>query len=102
MKRISQVPYEEVSILSLPNITPGTKFQLFAKIKEFNDNNLLLTDEINDFSFSFETVDFPNIEIGDLVLVFGRKEEDDIELVKIIKMNLDWTLFTKTRNLELM
>jgi hypothetical protein len=102
MKRISQIPFEEISILSLANVTPGTKFQLFGKVKELKDDSLLLSDEINEFSLAFETKDLLNVKTGDVVLVFGKKEETSIKLVKIIKMNLDWALLAKTRNLELM
>ena len=102
MKRISQIPFEEVSILSLANISLGTKFQLFGKVNELTSNNLLLSDEINEFTFSIEAIDLSSIKTGDVVLVFGEKEEAGIKLVKVIKMNLDWALLVKTRNLELM
>ncbi len=100
MKRTSQIPYEEISLLSLTSITPGTKFQLLGKIKDQKEDYILLSDDKITFNFSTEIRHSPDIEIGEVVLVFGQKEEEEAKLEKVIKMDLDWSLLIKTKALE--
>ena len=100
MKRDSQIPYEEISLLSLASISSETKFQVLSKVKDQSQDYLLLSDDTSEFSFSTTDFECPDLEIGDVVMVFGQKKESDIELDKIIKMNLDWSLLIKTRNVE--
>ena len=100
MKRTSQIPYEEISLLSLTSITPGTKFQLLGKIKDQKEDYILLSDDKNTVNFSTEINNSPDIEIGEVVLVFGQKEEEEAKLEKVIKMDLDWSLLIKTKALE--
>ena len=102
MKRTSQIPYEEISLLSLASITAGTKFSLLGKVKEQKEGYILLSDDNTTFNFSNEIKDCPDIEIGDIILVFGQKEEEEAKLEKVIRMNLDWSLLIKTKGLEQM
>ena len=47
MKRISLIPYGDISLLSLAGITPGTKFRLFIKIKEITKDKIMFFDDQN-------------------------------------------------------
>ena len=100
MSRTSIRPYEEITVLSLANIASGTKFQCFCKIKEKEDAYVVLSDDKSEHKFIFEENLLVDVEIGDIVLAFGQKEESGMNLEKVIKLNLDWSLFVKSRVVE--
>jgi hypothetical protein len=98
--RTSIRPYEEITILSLDNLTSERKFQLFCKIKEKEDAYITISDEKAEYKFTSEGVDLEDINIGDIALIFGRKEDTSIKLEKLIKLNLDWFLLMKAKTIE--
>ena len=100
MKRISLIPYGDISLLSLASITSGTKFRLFTKIKEITKDKIIFFDEQNEYSFSHSTESYQDIKKGDVVLVFGTKEESSLKIEKIMRMDLDWPSLTKVQVLE--
>jgi hypothetical protein len=100
MKRITKIPYEEISILSLKGITSNTKFQVFGKVMEFKDKEITLSDETDIFTFTCEGLEVPKMDIGNTLLIFGQKEDSELKLDKIMKINVDWSLFNRMRVLE--
>ncbi|MHA1976164.1 MAG: hypothetical protein ACW98F_00880 [Candidatus Hodarchaeales archaeon] len=100
MIRTSIRPYEEITILSLPNIATETKFQCFCKIAAKEDAYVILSDDNSEYKFPFNANDFVDTKIGDIVLAFGQKEESGMNLEKLIKLNLDWPLFVKIKAIE--
>ena len=102
MKRISLIPYGDISLLSLASITPGTKFRLFSRIKEINKDNIVFFDDQNEHSFPHSNDSYKDIKKDDVVLVFGDKEESSIKIENIIQMNLDWSLLVKVQLMEQM
>ncbi len=100
LHRTSIRPYEEITILSLDSLASETKFQLFCKIKEKEDAHIILSDEKAEYKFASKDLDLEDIDVGDTILVFGQKEEDNINLEKLIKLNLDWSLLVKARTIE--
>ncbi|MHA2243456.1 MAG: hypothetical protein ACXADY_00655 [Candidatus Hodarchaeales archaeon] len=101
MRRKSSIPYGETTILSLLNITSGTKFQLFAKVKKANQAKVTITDDNEDLEIEIEEEELSDFEVGDTIIVFGEKLDSGIKKEHIIKLNLDWDLYLKTRELEL-
>ena len=97
MKRITKIPYEEISILSLKGITSNTKFQVFGEVMGFNDKEISLSDETDTFTFPTEGLDCPEIDLGNTVLIFGQKEDSELKLDKIMKLNVEWSLFNRLR-----
>jgi hypothetical protein len=102
MKRISLIPYGDISLLSLSSITPGTKFRLFSRIKEIAKDKIVFFDDQNEHSITHSNESYQDINRNDIVLAFGIKEESSIKIEKIIKMNLDWALLAKVESLERM
>jgi len=102
MGRKSIRPYEEITILSLGNITNETKFQLFCKIKAKEEAYIILSDDHSESKFSLKDKKFLDVHIGDVVMAFGQKNGEEMYLDKLIKLNLDWSLLVKTRALEQM
>ncbi len=102
MKRISLIPYGDISLLSLASITPGTKFRLFSKIKEITKDKIVFFDDQNEHSLTHSTETFKGIKKDDVVLAFGIKEESSLKIEMILQMNLDWALLTKVQDLERM
>ncbi len=102
MSRTSIRPYEEITILSLANITDETKFQFFCKIKEKEDAYVILTDDNSEYKFTLTEEKFVDVHMGDIVLAFGQKKGEEMNLEKLMKLNLDWSLLVKTRAIEQM
>ena len=102
MKRISLIPYGDISLLSLASISPGTKFRLLSKVKEITDEKIVVFDDENEHSFSQPIDTSQDIQKDDVIVVFGMKEEESIKIEKIIKMNLDWAHLVKVQGLEQM
>ena len=102
MKRISLIPYGDISLLSLASITPGTKFRLFSRIKEITKDKVVFFDDQNEHSFPHSNGSFENIKKDDVVLAFGIKEESSIKIENIIQMDLDWSLLVKVQSMEQM
>lgn len=102
MKRISLIPYGDISLLSLAGITPGTKFRLFSKIKEITKDKIIFFDDQNEHNITRSNDSYKGIKKDDVVLVFGTKEESTLKIEKILSMNLDWTLLSKVQDLERM
>ena len=102
MSRTSIRPYEEITILSLANITDETKFQFFCKIKEKEDAYVILTDDNSEYKFTLTEEKFVDVHMGDILLAFGRKKGEEMNLEKLMKLNLDWSLLVKTRAIEQM
>ena len=100
MKRKSSMPYGETTILSLQNITADTKFQIIAKVKDINPPKIIITDDREDLEFNIEGEELPDLEIGETIIIFGEKSVSGIIKEHIIKSNLDWGLYQKTRALE--
>ena len=100
MRRKSSIPYGETTILSLQNIAVDAKFQIVAKVKSINQTKLTITDDHEDLELNIEREELPDLEIGEIVIVFGEKSDSGIVKERIIRSNLDWGLYQKTRELE--
>ena len=100
MRRKFSIPYGETTILSLQNVTADTKFQIIAKVKSFNQTKITITDGHEDLELNIEGEELPDLEIGEVVIVFGEKSDSGIVKEHIIRSNLDWGLYQKTRELE--
>lgn len=100
MRRKSSIPYGETTILSLQNIAADTKFQLIAKVKNVDQTKITITDNHENLELNIEGEELPDLEIGDTVIVFGEKSDSGIVKERIIRSNLDWGLYQKTRELE--
>ncbi|MFX0122262.1 MAG: hypothetical protein ACFFAE_01380 [Candidatus Hodarchaeota archaeon] len=100
MRRKSSIPYGETTILSLQNITTDTKFQLIAKVKNINQNKITITDDHENLELNIEGEELSDLKPGDIVVVFGKKSDSGINKEQIIKSNLDWGLYQRTRELE--
>ncbi len=101
MRRKSSIPYGETTILSLLNIASGTSFQLIAKVKNANQAKVIVTDDKEDLEIEIEEEELSDLEVGEIIIVFGEKLDSGIKKEHIIKLNLDWDLYWKTRELEL-
>lgn len=101
MRRKSSIPYGETTILSLLNIASGTSFQLIAKVKNVNQAKVTVTDDKEDLEIEIEEEELSDLEVGEIIIVFGEKLDSGIKKEHIIKLNLDWDLYWKTRELEL-
>lgn len=101
MRRKFPIPYSETTILSLQNIAADTKFQIIAKVKSFDQTEITITDDHEDLELNIEGEELPDLEIGEVVIVFGEKSDSGIVKERIIRSNLDWALYQKTRELEL-
>ena len=100
MRRKSSIPYGETTILSLQNIVADTKFKLIAKVKNLNQTKITITDDKEDLELNIEGEEIPELEIGEIVIIFGTKSESGVIKERIIRSNLDWGLYQKTRELE--
>lgn len=100
MKRISLIPYGDISLLSLASITPRTKFRLFSRIKEITKDNIIFFDDQNEHSLAHSNDSYKDIKKDDVVAVFGTKEESSVKIEKIIKLNLDWSLLVEVQAME--
>ena len=78
MSRTSIRPYEEITILSLANITDETKFQFFCKIKEKEDAYIILTDDNSEYKFTLTEEKFVDVHMGDILLAFGQKKGEEM------------------------
>jgi len=86
--------------MALLNMTSDTKFQFIAKIVEINEEQIKVSDgseDINLYSIHEKLVD---LDIGDTVIVFGEKINSKIKEDRILRINLEWDLFQKTREFE--
>ena len=101
MRRKSPIPYGETTILSLLNIASGTKFQLITKVKNANQSKVTVTDDNEDLEIEIEEEELSDLEVGETIIVFGEKLDSGIKKEHIIKLNLDWDLYWKTREFEL-
>ena len=102
MKKISLIPYGDISLLSLTNTTSETKFRLYSKVKEIVKDEIILFDDNSEHSFPYSSEFNPDIKKDDVVLVFGVKDESGIEIDQIIRMNLNWSHLVKLQSLEQM
>ena len=102
MKRISLIPYGDISLLSLAGIASGTKFRLFSKIKKITKDKIVFFDGQKEYSIAHSNESYKGIKKDDVVLVFGTKEESTPKIEKILLMNLDWALLTKVQDIERM
>jgi hypothetical protein len=100
MRRQTSIPYEETTLLSLHNMATGTKFQLISRIKAIKQNVISLTDNNEDLDLMVENEELSDLNIGQLIVVFGEKTDTGFTTVKIVKSNLDWDLYRRTRELE--
>jgi len=100
MRRKSTIPYEETSLLSLQNMTSGSKFQLVTKIIDKKQNIVSLTDDHDKLEVVIENNDLSGLEVGETIIIFGEKTDSSFIPIKIIKSNIDWGLYCKTRELE--
>ena len=100
MRRKSTIPFEETSLLSLQNMTSGTKFQLVTRINDKKQNTVSLTDDHDELEVVIENNDLSGLEVGETIIIFGEKTDSSFIPIKIIKSNLDWGLYCKTRELE--
>lgn len=101
MRRKSLIPYEETTLLSLSNTTVDTKFQLVAKVKNVDQMKITVTDDNEDLEITIEGEELPDLKAGDSIIIFGEKSDSEIKKERIIKLNLDWDLYTQTREIEL-
>ena len=100
MRRKATVPYGETSILSLANITAGTKFQFIAKIIDISQTVITVSDDHEKMDFTVSEEELADLDVGEIIIVFGEKTETGIQKDQILKLNLDWGLYVKTRDLE--
>ncbi len=100
MRRRTSIPYSEVTLLSLHNMATGTKFQVISRIKAIKQNIISLTDNNEDLDIMVENEKLSDFNIGQLIIIFGEKTDDGFKTIKIIKSNLDWDLYCRTRELE--
>ena len=101
MRRKSLIPYQETTILSINNFSPGTKFLLIAKVKDVIQEKITVTDDHEDLEFIIDEEELSDITVGKTVVVFGEKSDSAIKKERIIGLNLDWDLYLKTREFEL-
>lgn len=101
MRRKSSLPYGETTIMSLLNISSGTKFQLIAKVKNVTQTKILVTDDFEDFELNIKGLEHPDLEVGEIIIIFGEKLDSEIRNERLLKLNLDWDLYKKTREIEL-
>lgn len=100
MRRKSSIPYSETTILSLLNMTTDTKFQVIAKVKQVNENKILITDNHEDLELSLKGEELPHLDVGETVIVFGEKIDSEIKKERILTLKLDWDLYLKTQEIE--
>jgi hypothetical protein len=100
MKRTSSIPYEEITLLSLTSIAPETKFQLYGRIKELGNDYIVINDNNLEHKFSVGDLVIPKIEAGNIILIFGQKNDSGVKLEKILKMSFDWDHLKRIRALE--
>ena len=101
MRRKSLIPFGETTILSLLSTTAGIKFQLIAKVKNTNQSKIIITDDHEDLELETEGEELSDLKVGETVIVFGEKLDSGIKKEHILRLNLDWELYRKTRELEL-
>ncbi len=101
MRRRSSLPYGETTIMSLLNIPSGTKFQLIAKVKNVTQTKILVSDDFEDLELNIEGLEHPDLEAGEIIILFGEKLDSEIRNDRLLKLNLDWDLYKKTREIEL-
>jgi hypothetical protein len=97
MRRKLPIPYEETTILSLQNMSNGTKFQLISQIKSVDKNTISITDGNEEFTFEVDQKMLFDLKADEIVNIFGVKIETDYDIIRIIRSNLDWNLYKKTR-----
>lgn len=100
MRRKASIPYGETTILSLLNMTAGNKFQLIAKIKDISSRKVTIHDDHEEIDFIISKDEVSDLKVGDVIFLFGKKDETGIQKDCIIKSSLDWDLYLKTRDLE--
>lgn len=101
MRRKSLIPFGETTILSLLSTTAGIKFQSIAKVKNTNQSKIIITDDHEDLELETEGEELSDLKVGETVIVFGEKLDSGIKKEHILRLNLDWELYRKTRELEL-
>ncbi|MFX0014571.1 MAG: hypothetical protein ACFFB2_05430 [Promethearchaeota archaeon] len=101
MKRKFSIPYGETTVLSLLNVESGTKFQLIAKVRSVEEKNIKVTDDHEVLELEIEGEDVPALKAGDTIIIFGEKMDSGFRNERILKLNFDWDLYKKTRELEL-
>ncbi|MHA1972206.1 MAG: hypothetical protein ACTSW1_04385 [Candidatus Hodarchaeales archaeon] len=100
MKRKSRMPYGETSLLSLRNLTPGTKFQCIVRLKRITEEKVLLSDEHEEIEIPWEKSEELQGKEEKVLLLFGKVDESGIIPEKILETNLDWDLYNKVREFE--
>lgn len=100
MRRKLPIPYEETTILSLHNMANGTKFQLISQINGIEQNTISITDGHEKFSFNVDQELLFDLQTDEIVNIFGVKTDAEFEIIRIIRSNLDWSLYKKTKEIE--
>ncbi|MHA2223690.1 MAG: hypothetical protein ACXAC8_00555 [Candidatus Hodarchaeales archaeon] len=101
MRRKSLIPYGETSILSLSNMTYGTKFQFTAKVRKINQMKIVIADDHDELEIDIDEEVPSDLKIGETIIVFGEKLKSGFKKEKIVKLRIEWDLYTRTRDLEL-
>ncbi len=81
-------------------MSTDTKFQFIAKVIEIDEKQIKVSDGSEDISILLKHDNLLNLNIGDIIIVFGEKVNTKIEEEHILKLNLDWDLFQKTQECE--
>ncbi|MHA1214581.1 MAG: hypothetical protein ACTSPG_04750 [Candidatus Hodarchaeales archaeon] len=100
MKRKSRMPYGETSLLSLRNLTPGTKFQCIVRLKNISEGKVLLSDNHEEIEISWEESEGLKNKLDKVMLLFGRIDESGLIPEKLLETNLDWELYHRVREIE--
>lgn len=100
MRRRTEISYGETTILSLQNITIGSKVQIIANVKTVDQSNITVTDGLEDLEIGIEGEELSNLRVGETVIIFGKKHDTGLEIDHIKTLNLDWNLYQKMWKLE--
>ncbi len=100
MRRKSLINYGETTLLSLSNLTAGTKFQVVAQVKDIDPPRITINDNYDNLELSIEEETLSGLEVGETVILFGEKIESGVKKERILAVNFDWSLYQKTRELE--
>ncbi|UCE14277.1 MAG: hypothetical protein JSV04_03645 [Candidatus Heimdallarchaeota archaeon] len=100
MRRRTEISYGETTILSLQNITAGSRVQIIAYVKIIDQSNITVTDGLEDLEIEIEGEELPNLRVGETIIAFGEKTDSGIEIDHIQKLNLDWYLYQKMWEFE--
>lgn len=97
MKRKSNMPYGETTLLSLTSLTTDTKFRCLVRIIEITIEMIRITDNHEELEIEIRNDDVKDFEEGDIAFLFGEIQESGIKVKKLLKTNLDWDLYYKMK-----